>query len=373
MNKALIIAGLIAVGIPSVFADDYDDDIYYNPKKEKAAGSQQSAYIPDMADMDVDEYNRRGQYYVSPVDTIGFTAENGEDFVYTRQIQKFYNPTIVVDNADILADILENSYGNVEVVINNGLPTFAPVYSTLWPYYTSAWYPYYGGWSVGWNWGGWGINFGWSNPWWGPSWGWGPSWAWGPSWGPSWGWGWGPSWDWGWGPSWGWGPGPGYAHNHYRPGGNRPVRPGSGWASDTRPGGNYGGFNTRPGRPGAPSMGGNGSGNGNYHRTSPGSYGTNRPVTGTAGSYGTGSNGNNRGGYTVNSNGHRVRGGSTTGTGTVNSTQRRGSSNSGNTVNSNQPRRNSSTTTNTNRNSNNNNYHRSSGNSRGSSGSFSSP
>ena len=109
-----------------------------------------------MADMDVDTYNRRNQYYMSPVDTIGSRVENGEDFVYTQQIQKFYNPTIVVDNANVLADVLANSYGNVEIEINaGGLPVFTPYYGYSWPYYS--------------NWGlsvsPWGWNVGFYDPW----------------------------------------------------------------------------------------------------------------------------------------------------------------------------------------------------------------
>lgn len=147
----------------------YDDDIYYNPKKDKSAqtGKKRTAsnYIADMADMDVDTYNRRGQYYMSPIDTIGAATENGEDFVYTQQIQKYYNPTIVVDNADVLEDILENSYGNVDIEINaNGVPVFLPSYP--WSY------SYRWGWP---SWGGWSISL--YDPWFSFNWGWGPSWT----------------------------------------------------------------------------------------------------------------------------------------------------------------------------------------------------
>ena len=253
MKHQLILATLLFAGIPLTYAQDsYDDDIYYNPKKQQTTTEtkkkKQSNYIADMADMDVDTYNRRGeQYYAMPIDTIGSYVENGEDFVYTQQIQKYYNPTIVVDNADVLADVLSNAYGNVEIVIDNsGLPVFTPYYG----------YPYYGwrGYSS------WGLNispWGWSvgfyDPWyawnWGPSWGWSPSWAWGPSWS----WGWGP----GWGPSWGWGPAWGGGHHggrpHYadwRPNGNRPTGPRPGWSGNTRPGGNYDMASHRPGNGG---------------------------------------------------------------------------------------------------------------------------
>ena len=167
---------IAAISAPVLQAQEDFDDIYYNPKKGSnqsvKKSKKQSYYIKDFSDMDVDDYNRRGFYYNSPVDTIGMSAEAEPDFVYTQQIQKYYNPTIVLDNSDMLADVLENSYGNVDIIINDfGIPSFAPLYMNPW-------------WSrVSWNWG------------------WGPSWSW--NWGPSWSWNWGPSWAWN--PSWNWG------------------------------------------------------------------------------------------------------------------------------------------------------------------------
>lgn len=247
MKKILLTLGVLALSLP--VAQAQYDDIYYNPDKPSASRTTQtqkqkkqkkSYYIADFSNMDVDEYNRAGDmYYATPVDTIGTTVENGQDFVYTQQIQKYYNPTIVLDNADLLEDVLNNSYGNVEVVINNnGIPVFSPYYSSV--YYD---YPFYASWS-------WGPSWTWT---WGPSWrwnwGWGPSWAWGPSWtwGPSWSWGWGPGYYPGWGPSWSWGPGfyPGGWHRphyaDYRPGAHRPVAPRPGWSGNRPRGGNYNG------------------------------------------------------------------------------------------------------------------------------------
>lgn len=358
MRRIFFTLTIMALAAPIVGAQEFDD-IYYNPKKDKSVNSQtvkkkkQSYYIQDFENVDVDEYNRRGHYYTSPVDTIGMRAENDEDFVYTQQIQKFYNPTIVIDNSDILQDVLLNSYGNVEIVFDNGIPSFAPIYS--WPYYA-------------------GVYYGWNNPWyWGPSWswGWGPSWTWGPSWNWGWGpsWAWGPSWNWGWGPSWSWGPSwnlgwggrPHYAD--YRPNGRYPNRPGAGWASNTRPGGNAGrpGSMGRPGGNRRPAYGNSqnnnsggifGGNRNNHHRTYQvnGENGSNR----TNSYNGTTRPGGNRNGYTVNQNGHRTY------------------NNNGNTNNTNRYNRstdrsnnyNSNTNRNTNRNSYNSggfNNHRSSG------------
>lgn len=261
MRKLLIALGAMTLVMPALHAQY--DDIYYNPKSENSAVKKKKAksyYIKDFSNMDVDEYNRASDmYYETPVDTIGMRTETGQDFVYTQKIQKYYNPTIVVDNVDLLQDVLNNSYGNVEVVINDvGLPVFQPYY--VYPsYYSWNWRP---GFSFSWNWGpswAWGPSWGWNwGPFWacGPSWSWncGPSWAWGPSWGPGWGPAWRPAWSGGWNR-------PFYAD--YRPNSHRPVRPSGGWGHATAPGYNHnGGYapgsHGRPGGYKAP-VSGNGS------------------------------------------------------------------------------------------------------------------
>lgn len=326
--RTMMLALMVMAGTSMLCADVYEDDIYYNPKNAKTtkSDSKKSNYIKDFQDQDVDAYNMRGQYYATPVDTIGRSVSNGEDFVYTQEIQKYYNPTIVVDNADIVGDILENSYGNVEVVYNiNGVPSFAPYYNP-WAYR----YPY-GGWS--WNYWGPTISIGWSDPFWGPSW----SWGWGPAWGPSWSWGWGPSWGPAWGPSWGWGPswrpgwGGGWHHADYRPQGHRPGGARPGWAHSTRPGGNYnGGHGVSGGRnphysPSTPGASGSPSYNGNSTGRQPGRgyIGTSSDRNNNRGNAGSSnqnrqpsynSNGTSRpaGGYKVDSDGHRRSNSSTT-------------------------------------------------------------
>ena len=228
----LLLGALIVSASMSVFADDFEDDIYFNPSKQKTASTKKkstaSNYIKDFDQQDVDAYNRRGQYYTTPVDTIGDYAASGEDFVYTQRIQQFYNPTIVVENADLLQSVLDNSYGNVEVVYNIDGPVLSPLYSPWTGYVPASWYsPYY-------------INPGWSIGWYSPNW-YGPSWSFGWNFGPvSWSWGYGPSWSygpgWGWGGSWGWGGGWRPPHWHapvgrphyaqWTPGRNSVNRPG---------------------------------------------------------------------------------------------------------------------------------------------------
>lgn len=352
MKHQLILTGLMFMAAPSLFAQSYfDDDIYYDPKKDNTEKQtvtkkkKQSNYIANMADMDVDTYNRRNQYYITPVDTIGQYVENGEDFVYTQQIQKYYNPTIVVDNADVLADVLSNSYGNVDIEINNnGLPVFLPSYAYAWPYYRN------------WGFGPWGVSI--YDPWyswsWGPSWTWGPSWSWGPSWawGPSWGWG--PSWSWG--PSWGWGPGWGHHHPpmaNWRPNGNRPVGGNPGWSHNTRPG--YGNSNRHPigggSRPGSsvsrpgnhvrPGNSGVVNNNGTWQYVNRGNRGRN-PIGGGFGTH----NSNTRPGNAVN--GSNVN------------TQRPTQNNSVNRGNRGNSNRNNNYNVNRNNNNNNYNYNRNS-------------
>ncbi len=100
---------IAAISAPVLQAQEDFDDIYYNPERQQPKCQEvqkQSYYIKDFSDMDVDDYNRRGFYYNSPSTRIGMSAEAEPDFVYTQQIQKYYNPTIVLDNSDMLADVL---------------------------------------------------------------------------------------------------------------------------------------------------------------------------------------------------------------------------------------------------------------------------
>lgn len=282
MNKIIALLTFAILGGGFIHAQDEFDDIYFNPKidnkpvkKETKSNSRPNYYVADFGNVDVDAYNRRGEfYYNSPIDTVGTAAGTADDFVYTQQIQKFYNPTIVVDNAELLEDVLDNSYGNVEVVYNGFSPVFAPAYYSYgWPYYGYA-YRY--------------------NPWyWGNSWN--LSWSWGPSWSWNWGWG-GPGWGWGWTspswgyPGWGWGGGwyPEYHRkwmaNHYRPHGNSTVAARPGWSTANRPVSN-----------GTPGYSGS-------HRRGIAAGGTYRPSTGNSYNYNNHRNSGTSGTYRYNGN-----------------------------------------------------------------------
>lgn len=222
MKKNRLLLIVFSIFSFTMNADDYyDDDIYYNPEKKEKTEIVNIAESSEMVNgWDVDTYNRFGGYYETSIDTIGNGVAHTDDFVYTQQIQKFYNPTIVVDNSDVLADVLNNSYGNVEIVINNGYPTFSGLYTPFKVYCTFG-YPY-----ATWNY--W-YNWGWNSIWYDPWYAWGPSWSWydpflGPSWYPH-----HPPHD------------PGYypPHHHhyadYRPQGNRTHRVDYGWSGSSRP------------------------------------------------------------------------------------------------------------------------------------------
>ena len=309
MNKRLILIPALLAGFAgSIWGQDYyDDDIYYNPKKDTVAKKKTTKkisdnYIADFSNIDVDTYNMAGNFMPMPADTIGAKSGSGEDFVYTQQIQKYYNPTIVIDNADLLADVLNNSYGNVDIVINdNGLVSFAP-YSCNWPYwsysygwpYSYGWgaYPYYCG-GLGWN-----IGFGYYDPFY--------------AWGPSWGWGWGPGYYPGWGAGWTWGPvwsGNGYHYADRTPNGNRRSGATSGWSQNARPGGNYAGnHRVSGGRYTAPGYTQSATSTSGNHRIY--NRGESNSSTNATGTY-RGNPSNNRG-YTINSSGHRVSGNGST-------------------------------------------------------------
>lgn len=281
-HRLLLLTAAFLCGISFANAQDYED-VYYNPKKAKKetvnkVSSKSAAersyivnsdgtvtYIDNHANIpasnyqeerDVDEYNRFGQtYYTSPIDTIGSGIAMSEDFSNTQKIQKYYNPTIVVDNSDILADVLNSSYGNVNIIYANGYPTFGrwsvgidvwnPYYGWGTPWYGgyyaySPWYdPWYGGyWYSPW-------NYGWCHPWYDP-------WI-----GPGWGWGY----------DWAWSHGPSY---HYRPNRQPTVGAGAGWSAGARPSGSLAhrpSVSTRPGFSGRPGV----SGATSAHRPSAGS------------------------------------------------------------------------------------------------------
>ena len=151
-------------------AQDIYDDIYGSSEPQKSAPKPQStapASYPaaDTYNFDsgstrsVDEYNRRGIF--APADTTVSNAMQradslaAVDFNCTRQIERYYNPDVVVGSSDAdLAQLYYSQPANINIIINT--PGY---YDWGWPYYSpySPW-----GWSYS-------SYWGW-NSYWGPSW-----------------------------------------------------------------------------------------------------------------------------------------------------------------------------------------------------------
>lgn len=224
-NSLLLIAVLLGTGLASA-QGYYDDDIYFDASKAKKAVKESQpakniytgytsypaadTYTPEGGSTrSVDEYNRRGIFAVPhSTDTISVDSLVAMgDFSYTRRIERFYNPEVVIENPD--KSITEIYYGND---VNPEIKIYLNAHGYWGDLYNYGYDPF---WSPGWGWGWWGpywnSNWGWGSPYYGmglgPSWSWGfgPTWIWGWGWGPNWNWGWGPGWGWG-GPTWGWAP-----------------------------------------------------------------------------------------------------------------------------------------------------------------------
>lgn len=299
LPATIIAAMALALPAGAVSWDD-DDDIYYNPSSQPSTPkpeskpvarqhASQAAYVPNTVvdypaadtyvpsgaglDVDVDTYNRKGQFLVADSIPSDSLSANADTYNYTRRIERFYNEDVVNGSGDqeLIDSYYSTSAPDINVYVVNGWGS--PFYSSWAWNFGSPWYNPWYSWS-------WGIY----DPWYSWSWGWGP--AWGPGWGPAWGPGWGP----------GWYPGPppvrpghgGWAVNS--PGGSRPHRPTGGSSVSTRrPGAFSAGANTavtRPGnmgqrRPGGTSVPG-------YEARPAGS--TTRPSTGTSGNINRGRN-----------------------------------------------------------------------------------
>lgn len=266
---------LALMSVPMAFvmmAQGLYDDIYYDPKKDTGKKTEQKArpsggdtYVNVYPAADtyivtngsstrsVDEYNRRGIFAI-PDSTAAVTdSVPAEDFQYTRRIEQFDNPNIVIGSGDqALMDLYYSDPVDVNIIVNT--PAYAGWYS---PWY-SAWYD---------PWFSWNYPYYWGASYWGPSW----SWGWGY---PGYGWGWGyPSYGWGWGwtsPSWGWGwngpSRPSWRHPGAvsRPGGD--IRPGHTVGNQFRPGtvSRHPGNGVRPNGTVAPSHSTSRPGQGTY-------------------------------------------------------------------------------------------------------------
>lgn len=341
IKSALLAAAALLTVSQGVFAQDYEDDLYYSPSKAakqrkareealaKARAAELAAREYKAADtyttqadkplaVDVDTYNRRTASDASA--TASAKTEESSDFNYTRRIERYHNPEIVSSSKD--EDLKEYYYStpsesDVNIYVINTLDpdwyawnSFWPTYSWNNPYYWNAWYnPYrWPTFSFGFGYDPW-FNISWGSPWFGPSWGW--------SWG--WNWGWTSPWHPGWHPGWG----PGWGHNPPPPPGHRPgYRPGygGGWAVNS-PGA------SRPRRPNAYQ--GADNRHNSFDQNRPGAMGTSnrRPSGNSQSGYrpAAGSNGNHSSGYTPSNNSRR---GNSSRYGSSNTTPRNNNNNS---------------------------------------------
>ncbi len=335
----LAVATSLAQAMPSASSWDDEDDIYYNASKAakprvNKVRTTNSGYTPPAVartyddpatytpmagsglNVDVDAYNRRGQFLVS--DSIPFDSvseylngdmQKADTYAYTRRLERYHNGDIVNGSND--RDLIDSYYSQPS---QGGTDINVYVYNDPWGYnswYGNGWYnPYYS-----WSWG-----RPWYSGWYGPSW----SWGWGGGWYDPW-----YSWSWGWDPSWGWGPGcgwggtwwPGHIHHpstggnsnwsYNNPGLSGTHRPsyGSGVASTNtrRPGGYSAGASgyTRPGNMGRPGNYGQGSGRYTSGSSSTSSYGTGSYSGGSRGTINTNrgrNNSSNSSSYNTRSN-----------------------------------------------------------------------
>jgi len=261
----LLAATATASAAPSASSwDDEEDDIYYNASKDNSSAPKKQAepagnnagyhytpntivnypdpasYVPTGSglNMDVDAYNRHGQFLVAdsiPADSLESALDS---YAYTRRIERFSNPDIV--NGSGNQELIDSYYSqpsttsDINVYVMNASPW------SIWPY--SSWYsPWYNWYGPSWS---WSWNMGWYDPWYSWSWGWGP--------------GYWPGYYPGYYPGWcpGWYPDPMPGHGHWAvnsPGASRPHRPaGNSSTAGRRPGAISAGASgfTRPGNMG---------------------------------------------------------------------------------------------------------------------------
>lgn len=223
--KMLILLVSVMMGNCAMMAQGYyDDDIYFDASKSKIEKKNKEnkrleydgsdVYVVNgTMDVDVDAYNRRNLSNV--VDSSAIDTLASRDYLYTRRIERFYDPGVVKNSGDsaLIASYYNSTLEDDDIDVNiylGGSPYWTPynLYSYNWygyPYWSSAVY--------------------WDYYWYGPSWVYNPYWSWYSWWGPS------------------WYPGPGYypPHPHHpphyghnpainrrpaSPGAYRPVRPG---------------------------------------------------------------------------------------------------------------------------------------------------
>lgn len=153
----------VAVAMPANASGwDDDDDIYYNPssKPAKTETPQQqttqqrtvSNYVPNTVvdypaadtyvpatgaglNVDIDAYNRNGQFLVADSVPADSAAIGADTYNYTRRIERFYDGDVVNASGD--QELIDSYYStqpvtDINVYVVNG-------WGGYWPYNSWAW------------------------------------------------------------------------------------------------------------------------------------------------------------------------------------------------------------------------------------------
>ena len=157
-HRLLILMGVVGFGFSNLIGAQDFDDIYFDSSSsnskdkkqvqqpvaennvvEEYAGRSFSGenYI---AERDVDEYNRRGEYHAQS-DTASYAADStytdDDTFQYTERIKRFHNPSVVIESSDPdLVDLYVYTRPSVNIVV--GTPTYSPLTVSTF-LYTPSW------------------------------------------------------------------------------------------------------------------------------------------------------------------------------------------------------------------------------------------
>ncbi len=149
----------------SMFVFGQYDDIYYTEPVSTSSKSEKTVTVKTTSSRDIDEYNRRNASSDTSKNTI--VVSDDEDFQYTQEIVKFYNPEAVTINDPQYVYIIqqeeeEEEYytPDIDIHFSLGWGWYSPWYSwNIWdpwyypysywsiynPWYPTPYYPYYPG------------------------------------------------------------------------------------------------------------------------------------------------------------------------------------------------------------------------------------
>ena len=194
MKRIFLLAVLIGAMPVAMMAQD--DDLYFTPKKKtenrSSVTSEQSAYYVG-SNRDIDEYNRRGQYWShyqkigtdgQGNDIIQFQKGNGlypdSTYIDTTFVGKYYDAVVEPEADYTYSRRMSRWDGYYDPWLYGYGWGYGPYWRSSWydPWYASAWYGpwYYSGYMGYYGWGypyrPWGYYAGWGYPYYYGGWGW---------------------------------------------------------------------------------------------------------------------------------------------------------------------------------------------------------